>query len=29
MTFTIRLFGYVFQVSFARKFRVPIERLKT
>lgn len=29
MTFTIKLFGFVFQISFARRLRVPLERLKT
>ncbi len=28
MIFAIRIFGYVFQISFARRLRVPIERLE-
>lgn len=29
MTFTFKIFGYVFQISLAKTLRLPIERLKT
>lgn len=28
MTLTITIFGYVFQISFSRQLRVPLEQLK-
>lgn len=29
MTFTFRIFGYLFEIRLGRQMRVPVERLKT